>query len=211
MITDAVTTSKILVGVVIKHAPAKASCNVLLGCHRIQNICMAERMLCPVFFPVKCLRRIHMPIVFTDEVWFFHIRCHILFRLTSLCFSIMHKIIVGIHIFQQTAFSVCTHTTCRSRIIELMCCRIRPSVKCIIILRFINAHAPEDDRRVIPVLFYHIPDIFHRLIFPCSVTDMLPPWNFCENKKSYFVTPLYKIMGLWIVGGTHCIHPQLSL
>ena len=73
VITDAVTTSKILVGVVIKHAPAKASCNVLLGCHRIQNICMAERMLCPVFFPVKCLRRIHMPIVFTDEVCFFHI------------------------------------------------------------------------------------------------------------------------------------------
>ena len=168
-------------------------------------------MLCPVFFPVKSLRRIHMPIVFTDEVWLFHIRCHILFRLTSLCFSIMHKIIVGIHIFQQTAFSVCTHTTCRSRIIEFMRRLICSSVKCIIILRFINTHAPENDRSVIPVLFHHIPDIFHCLIFPCSITDMLPSRNFCKNKKSYFVTPLYKIMGLWIVGGAHCIHPQLPL
>ena len=138
-----------------------------------------------------------MPIVFTDEVWFFHIRCHILFRLTSLCFSIMHKIIVGIHIFQQTAFSICTHTTCRSRIIEFMRRLICSSVKCIIILRFINTHAPENDRSVIPVLFHHIPDIFHCLIFPCSITDMLPSRNFGKNKQPYFITPLYKIMGLW--------------
>ena len=104
MIADPVTASKIFVGIIIKHAPAKAPGNLLFPIIGIQDIRMTQQMLDPVLFAVKGFRWKHMPIVFTDQIPFRTVRRHILFLPASPVVSLMRKVIERIHILKQRTF-----------------------------------------------------------------------------------------------------------
>ena len=98
VITNSVTASKVLVGVVVKHTPTKASCDIIMRCHRIQNIGMTNHVFSSVFFPIVWLCGIHMPIVLRNQIAFFHIGSNFFFRLTALITYAVNKIIICIYI-----------------------------------------------------------------------------------------------------------------
>ena len=145
MIADPVTASKILVGIIIKHAPAKAPGDLLFPIIGIQNIRMTQEMLYPVLFAVKGFRWKHMPIVFTDQIPFRTVRRHILFLPASPVVSLMRKVIERIHILKQRTFLQVTHSTGLPHRIESVGSLIRPLIKCIVILGFVDAHAPQNN------------------------------------------------------------------
>ena len=142
MIADPVAASKILVGVIIKHAPAKPPGNLLFSIIGIHDICMAQQMLYPVLFTVKGLCRKHMPVVLTDQIPLRSIRCHILFLPAPPVISLMRKIIKRIHILKQRTLLQITYPACLPHRIESVCCRICPLIKRIVILGFVDAHPP---------------------------------------------------------------------
>ena len=211
VVTDAVPAAEILVCVVVEHAPAEASCNVTLRCRRVEHPHMAQRMFRAVFLPVERLGRIHVAIVLADQIRLFRIGCHRRLFLTSLVRAVMHKIIVSVDIFQKTALFVRPHTARRSGWIEFARRRVRPAVKIIIVLRLVDAHAPENDGRVIAVLHHHIAHIYNRLILPRLIADVLPSRNLHKYQKSDSVTLVDKVMGLRVVGCPHGVDAKLIL
>ena len=145
MIADPVTASKILMGIIIKHAPAKAPGNLLFPIISIQDIRMAQEMLYPVLFAVKGFRWKHMPVVLTDQIPFRSIRRHVLFLPASPVVSLMRKVIERIHILKQGTFLQVTYSTGLPHRIQPVGCLIRPLIKRIIILGFVDAYAPQNN------------------------------------------------------------------
>ena len=79
------------------------------------------------------------------------------------------------------------------------------------ILAFVNPYSPENDAGVISVLCNHFLDIFHSLIDPSFVADMLPAWDFCKDQQPDTVTLVKEMMALGVVGSTHRVAAQLFL
>ena len=211
VVTDAVSAAEILVCVVVKHTPAEASRNVALRCRSVEHPHMPQRVFHAVFLPVERLGRIHMSVVLADQIRLFRIGSHRRLFLTSPVCSVMHKIIVSVDILQKTALFVRPHTACRSGGIKFVRRRVCPAVKIIIVLRLIDAHAPENDRRVVAVLHHHIAHIYNRLVLPRLITDVLPSRNLHKYQKSDSVTLVDKVMGLRIVGCPHGVDAKLIL
>ncbi|MCY1312226.1 hypothetical protein D9M70_626290 [compost metagenome] len=69
------------------------------------------------------------------------------------------------------------------------------------ILRLVDAHAPDDDRRVVPVALDHAADVLDRLLLPGPTADMLPAGDFLEDEQADAVAMVEKPLGLRIVRG----------
>ena len=106
---------------------------------------MAQEMLYPVLFAVKGFRWKHMPVVLTDQIPFRSIRRHVLFLPASPVVSLMRKVIERIHILKQRTFLQVTHSTGLPHRIQSVCCLIRPLIKRIVILGFVDAYAPQNN------------------------------------------------------------------
>ena len=208
VITDTVSATKILVRIIIKHAPSKATCNISFFANCINYSGMTKCMLETMFFPVKRLCWIHMSIVLCNQMSLWHIWSNILLWLTTWFLSIMYEIIIGIHIFIQMALSKITHPTRLSGIIQFMRDAIGFNIKCIVILGLIDTHAPDHNRWMITILMNHILYVLASLFLPFFITDVLPAWNFHKYQKPNLITTIDKMMRLWIVWSSSCITTQ---
>src|SRR5690348_2942602 len=85
---------------------------------------------------------------------------------------------------------------------------VRLGVEIVRILRFVDAHAPQDDRWMVPVAANHAANVIDRDLLPRQVADMLPPGNLFENQQSEFIACVEKIWGLRIVRGTYDVALQ---
>ena len=103
---------------------------------------------------------------------------------------------------------MCPDTPSLSCWIQFMCHAVCFPVKCIVIPGLIDPHAPQDHRRMIPILYYHVFYVFDRPFFPIFVPDVLPARYFCKDQKSQFIATLHKILTLRIMGGSYCIDSQ---
>ena len=106
----------------------------------------------------------------------------------------MRKVIKRIHILKQRTFLQITHSTGLPHRIESVGSLIRPLIKCIVILGFVDAHAPQNNGRMIPVLHHHVFCVPHGLILPFRTTDVLPPRNLREHQKPQFIAPVKEMM-----------------
>ena len=209
VITDPVTASEVLMGIVVEHTPAEASGDILLPRYGIQYVGMADRMFTAAFLIIEGFCGIHVSVVFADQVRLVGIGSNLFLRVTAGSLAVVQKIVISIDVLQQMAFLNSPDTAGRSRGIQLMCHGIGLFVKRIIIRGFIDPYTPQNNRRMIAVLTDHVLCIDHRLCFPGVISNMLPAGKLCEDQKSQFVAPLQKIMTLGIVGSPHGIQPQL--
>ena len=76
---------------------------------------------------------------------------------------------------------------------------VRARVEIVIVLRLVDTHAPENDRRMIPVATHHAFNVIDRQIFPAGVADMLPTRNLLKHKQAVFVAGVKKVRRLRIV------------
>ena len=155
---------------------------------------MTQHMLCPVSLTVKGFGRIHMSIVFTDQISFFRIRCYCLLFPAASVVPFMRKVIESIDVLKQGAFLQISYSTGLPSRIQAMCCLIGPVVKRIIVLRFIDPHTPQDNRRMIPVLQYHFFCVLHSLLLPFLSSHILPARNFCKYQKADLIASVNEML-----------------
>ena len=89
--------------------------------------------------------------------------------------------------------------------------RIGFDVEIVVIGAFVDAHTPEDDGGMIPVLQHHLPGVLNGLLLPVFVTDMLPAGDLRKHQQSQTVTLVDKMLALGIVGGPDDDTAQLLL
>ena len=80
-----------------------------------------------------------------------------------------------------------------------------------IILAFVDANAPDDDGRMVPVAGDHAPDILDAFVLPAFAADMLPARHFLKNQKPQFVATVEEVVGLRIVRGAHHVELEFAL
>ncbi len=84
-------------------------------------------------------------------------------------------------------------------------------VEVVVVLAFVDAHAPDDDGGVVPVAGDHAPDVLDALVLPAFAPDMLPAGDFLEHEEPEFVAAVEEIMALRIVRGAHHVELELAL
>src|SRR5580700_6886970 len=72
-------------------------------------------------------------------------------------------------------------------------------VEIVVVLRFIDAHAPEDDRWVIPVATNHASNVVDGNVLPCLVADMLPSGDLFKHKKAKLIACIEEMSRLRVV------------
>ena len=160
----------------------------------VQYICMAEQVLQLMLFPVERLCRIHMSVVLAYEIRLSHLRSNIRLLIHALVGSHMRKVVVGINVLQETSLLVASYAAGLSARIQLAGQFVGSCIEFVVIHRLVDPYAPEYDGRMISVLLYHLPDIFHSLILPCRIAYMLPARDLREYHKSYLLASVYKVL-----------------
>jgi hypothetical protein len=80
---------------------------------------------------------------------------------------------------------------------------VRANVEIVVILRLIDAHAPEDDRWAIPVTTNHTSNVVDGDVPPRFVADMLPSGDFFEHKKTKLIAGIEEMSRLRVVRRSH--------
>ena len=57
-------------------------------------------------------------------------------------------------------------------------------VKIVVVQRFVDAHAPQDDAGMVPVTPNHAADVIDGNQLPGLITNVLPAGNFFQNEKA---------------------------
>src|SRR5205814_5568708 len=74
-------------------------------------------------------------------------------------------------------------------------------VEAMIIRRFVDAHSPQDDGRMVPVTPNHSAYIVNRKILPWLVPNVLPARDLFKHQKPKFIAGIKKMRRLRVVGG----------
>ena len=109
------------------------------------------------------------------------------------------KVIHRKHVFQKLRLLEVTYSTRRPALVERMSKRIGLGVEVMIVLRFVDANAPENDRWMVPVAANHAANVIDRRVLPRLVADMLPSRNLFQHQKSNLVATVKKMPRLRIM------------
>ena len=182
-----------------------------IGIGIIQHPGVAQGLLLTLFPAVIGLGGEHMSIVFRDQQGFAGIRCHVLFCLDTRRGAVVGEIVVGVDILQQMALFQIPHAGGGPAGIQPVGQGIGAGVQLVIVLTLVDAHPPQHNGRVAPVLQNHLPHILHRLINPVLAADVLPAGDFGEHQQTAAVAFIQEILALGIVAGADRVAAQLLL
>src|SRR5215813_7698032 len=121
------------------------------------------------------------------------------------------EVVHGEHIFQPFRIVLVAYTAGRACGIQLVGQGIGAGIEVVIILRFVYAHAPEDNRGMVPIAANHATDVVHRQILPGLVAYVLPAGNFFQHQEAHFIASIKKVWRLRIVRGADDVDLQLIL
>src|SRR3954451_21390889 len=88
------------------------------------------------------------------------------------------EIVHGEHVFEELGLLKIANATSLARVIQRVRQRSGARIEIVIVLRFVDADAPQYDRRTVPVAANHAAHIVNGHLLPAFVADMLPPWDF---------------------------------
>src|ERR1700680_1868208 len=74
---------------------------------------------------------------------------------------------------------------------------------------FVDAHTPQNDRRMVPVAPDHAADVVDRKLLPWLIADMLPSRNFFQHQQARLVARVEEMTRLWVMGGADDIALEL--
>ena len=209
VVADPVAGAEVLVSGIVEHTPAETP-RVLLH-RRVLHPYVAQSLLLPLLPGVEWLGGEHMAVALGDKAGLVHIRRDRLFGSRAGRLSIVGEVVVSVHVLQQMAFFQIPHAGGRAAGVQLAGDGVGAGVEFIIVLAFVDAHAPQHDGRVVPVLQNHLPDVFACLLLPRLIPDVLPTWNLGKHQQSQPVALIYKVLALRIVAGTDGVAAQFRL
>ncbi len=96
-----------------------------------------------------------------------------------------------------------------ARGIELMREGIGARVEVVVVLRLVDAHAPENDRGMVPVAADHAVDVVDGEILPGLIADVLPAGNLFEDQQADLVAGIEEVARLRIVRGADDVALQV--
>src|SRR5215467_7932292 len=79
---------------------------------------------------------------------------------------------------------------------------IGPGVEIVVVLRFIDSYAPENDRRMVAIATDHPAHVVDGKLLPGFVPNMLPARNLFQDEKTDFIAVVERMPRLWVVRGT---------
>ena len=203
MVAYPVAGAEILVSGVVKHAPAEAAHMAAVGRGVALHPCVAQRLRLPVAPGVIGLGRVHVTGMLGDQQRLFPALHNGTPGLAAGIVSGVGEVVVGVDVLQQVALFQEPHAGGRPAGVKLMGSGVGAAVQLVVVLTFVDAHAPEDDAGMVAVLQHHLPGVFHRLIFPVFSAYVLPAGNFREHQQSQSVAFVDKILALGIVGSAY--------
>ena len=118
------------------------------------------------------------------------------------------EIVHGEDVFEQFGVVQVAYAAGLARIVERVRQRVGARVEVVIVDGFVDAHAPQDDRGVVPVAPDHAGDIIHGRILPRLIADVLPPRNLFEHQQARLVAGVQKGGRLRVVRGAHNVALQ---
>ena len=104
-------------------------------------------------------------------------------------------------IFQEFGFLEVTNSSSLAGRIELVGECVRARIEIMVIFGFVNAHAPKNNGRMVPVATNHAPYIVDGDLLPRFVANVLPAWNLFQNEKAEFIAGIKEMTGLRIMRG----------
>ena len=209
VIADPVARAEVLVRVVVEHAPAEGAGDVLFAGHGVEHARVAHGVLQAVLLAVKRLRGVHVPVVFADQIRLRRIAGHGLLRLAAGVRPVVEEIVVGIDVLEQMALLVAADAAGRARRVEPVRRRVRARIERVVVAAFVDAHAPEDDARVVAVLLHHLLGVAHGLLLPLVAADVLPAGDLREDEQTQLVAPVDEVRALRIVARAHGVEAEL--
>ncbi len=194
VITDSVSTAKIRVCIVIERAPADTAGILRVGSKLVVDAGVAHGVFLKSFHLVDRFGGIGVADKFGVEIT----------RMVRR-FQREAEIVHGEYVFEEFRFLEITNSTGLTRGVELARQRVGASVEVMIVKRFVDAHAPENDAGMVPVSADHAADVVDGDQLPGFITDVLPAGNFFEDKEAHLVASVEKMTRLGVVRGTHDI------
>ena len=98
VIADSVTASKILMGVIVRKAPGKATANIGVCGYVVDYSRVTEGMLESMPLVIEALGWEHMPVIFGYQIGLFYVRGDSRLRLASRSLSVVEEIVVGVNV-----------------------------------------------------------------------------------------------------------------
>ena len=126
-------------------------------------------------------------------------------------FGALTEVVHRINVFKQLAFIDIANTARLAGRVKFASKAIGLGIEVMIVLRFIDANAPDNDRGMVPVALYHTADILDRLRLPGGAANVLPARDLFEHEQTNAVAMVEEVSGLWVVRGAHDIALQHPL
>src|SRR5882724_6181721 len=82
-------------------------------------------------------------------------------------------------------------------------------IEVVIVTRLVDAHAPQDDRRMVPVPADHAAHVVHCQVLPRCISDVLPAGNLLQHEQAQLIASVEKMAGLRVVRGAYDVALQL--
>ena len=121
------------------------------------------------------------------------------------------EVVHGVDVFEELAVGDVADAAGLAGGIEFVRDGVGLEVEVVIVLRLVDAHAPDDDRGVVPVAGDHAADVLDRLGLPGRVADMLPAGDLLEHQQADAVAMVEEPRRLRIMRGADEIDVQLVL
>ena len=209
VVADAVAAAEIAVGVVVEHTPAEAARDILPRRDGVEHVGVAERVFEAVRLAVIRFRREHMAVVLGDQIRAVHVGRHVFFLVAALLHAVVDEVIEGVDVLQEAALFEVAHAAGRAGRVERVRRGVGALIERVVVLRLVDAHAPEDDRRMVAVLAHHVLGVAHDLLLPFFVAEVLPAGDLGEHQQAQLVAAVDEVLRLGIVRGTHGVAAQL--
>ena len=192
VVADVIAGAEIRVRVVVESAPADAARITIVGGQLIVHAGVPQGVLHHALHVVEALGGEHVAVEFGVQI-------QRMVRRPQREAEIVH----GEHVFEQLRIVQVADAAGLARIVELVRQRIGARVEIVVVLRFVDAHAPQNDGGMIPVAPDHLLHVAHRQILPGLVADVLPAGDLFEDQQAGFVAGVQKMRRLRIMRGAH--------
>ena len=165
---NAVARTEILVRVIVKGAPADRTGNIRIPIGGVQHVQMAGDMFGLTLFLIGGFGREHVAVIFGDDIGHLVRQAgHLLLRTQRRAFAIVaqflfakDKVVHRINVFEQFTVGDIPHPARGAGWVKFARQVIGTFIEIVAIKAFVDAHAPDDDRGVVPVAFDHGAGVF---------------------------------------------------
>ena len=182
-------------GVIIKHAPPKAS-QVLVGCHDLAHgPCMADGKLLLPLFGIHRFCGKDGTCMFTYQIWHLFCAARGLMGGQQHMFSlvVLTVVIVTVYVLNQMAAGLPAHARGGAGRIHGLAAPVGFLIQLVIIRCLIQTRPPYDNTRMIKMSQHHVFQILEHNLFKLLIPDISPARNLLKNHKSQFVALIQEV------------------